>query len=129
MGFRDGGRSYIVDLSALSQTDFASGDVRPIRSCKPDTAASSGVLQAASASKEAAPAVVTATVEKASGAELGVGETVDVPGSGSKPYTVKNCGGGVWSCTCIAWKMQGKKPTNERSCKHIVSIRGAEAED
>merc|ERR1711937_236868 len=61
--------------------------------------------------------------------ELAPGQTVEVEGSGSKPYTVKNCGGGVWSCTCIAWKMQGKKPTNLRSCKHIASIRGAAAED
>jgi len=79
--------------------------------------------------KEVTPAPdVAHGLDTKGGSELAVGESVDVPGSGAKPYTVKNCGGGVWSCTCVAWKMQGKKPTNERSCKHIAGIRGAAAE-
>lgn len=131
--FRENGRSYIVQLDArMTLLDFASGGVRPIRLQTPaiSSAQPASPPKVASATTAVSPPTAVAPKEgKVDGAELAAGESVDVPGSGSKPYTVKNCGGGVWSCTCVAWKMQGKKPTNQRSCKHIVGIRGAEAED
>jgi len=135
--FRESGRSYIVDLEMLTQTDFLSGEVRPIRLQKlPDlalgaasSAAETRKVNGGSVASEATDAKVEAPAfDKAPEAELTPGQTVEVAGSGAKPYIVKNCGGGVWSCTCISWRMQGKKPTNQRSCKHIVSIRGDAAE-
>lgn len=42
------------------------------------------------------------------------GETRSVPG---KPYILKYSGG-VYSCTCMAWKTQSK-PIQDRSCKHL----------
>merc|ERR1719174_2737195 len=93
-------------------------------------AAAAAVTPVSPAKTVSASADCTASaVAPSTKTELAPGETAEVPGSGSSPYTVKNCGGGVWSCTCIAWKMQGKKPTNERSCKHLVAIRGAAAEE
>lgn len=148
--FREGGHSYIVDLDGCTQTDFATGSIRPIRRQHPATSSthcgSSGAFQADSA-KEAGQAVVVPSATEKTGvkeapaaamvsddaemtdsSELAPGQSVTVPGSGDKPYIVKNCGGGVWSCTCLAWKMQGKQPVSHRSCKHIESVRGATAE-
>jgi len=150
--FRDRERSYIVDLAGFTQTDWTTGDCKPIRLHTSSvgslgarcTEGILGQLDVGSAVKariapvqgtaaslvisDVAPVVVIEEVAKTDGVELAPGQSVDVPGGGAKPYSVKNCGGGVWSCTCVAWKFQGKLPTNERSCKHIVGIRGAAAE-
>jgi DNA ligase-1 len=48
-------------------------------------------------------------------------------GSGSKPYIIKNCGAGGYSCTCPAWRNQSIDP-RIRTCKHIRKLRGDEAE-
>mmetsp|Transcript_12404 Transcript_12404/g.23276 ORF Transcript_12404/g.23276 Transcript_12404/m.23276 type:complete len:609 (-) Transcript_12404:37-1863(-) len=135
--FREGGHSYIVDLDRCTQSDFATGSICPIRlqSCfvgDSGTHCAADQSGAESAAKEmlASPTPVAASLAsgKAHTAELAPGQSVEVPGSGEKSYTVKNCGGGVWSCTCISWKMQGKNPANHRTCKHIQSIRGVQAE-
>jgi len=168
--FREGGRSYIVDLEAFTQTDLSTGSIRPIRLHKgfaePIVKEMTGInerVSLAGAGNEAqrtehqtettellprqnvevsgkcsvdpnakdVPGISEggglASVAQAKTIELVPGQTVEVSGSGDKPYIVKNCGGGVWSCTCVAWKMQGKKPVQERICKHIVSVRGASA--
>ena len=36
--------------------------------------------------------------------DLEVGQTIEMKGSGSKPYIIKNCGDGGYSCTCPAWR-------------------------
>jgi DNA ligase 1 len=54
------------------------------------------------------------------------GETMEVHGSGAKPYVLKNVAG-VLSCGCPAWRNQGG-PINARTCKHLKKIRGAAAE-
>lgn len=59
-------------------------------------------------------------------AELADGETYQAKGSSNRVYEIKNVGG-VYSCSCPAWRNQGKPP-HERSCKHIVALRGREAE-
>ncbi len=59
--------------------------------------------------------------------DLAVGETIEMKGSGSKPYVIKNCGEGGWSCTCPAWRNQSIDP-RLRTCKHIRKLRGDEAE-
>ncbi|MBY0229355.1 MAG: DNA ligase [Gemmataceae bacterium] len=59
--------------------------------------------------------------------EPAVGESVEMKGSGAKPYVIKNCGGGGWSCTCPAWRNQSIDP-RVRTCKHIRKLRGDEAE-
>ncbi|MCP4136437.1 MAG: DNA ligase [bacterium] len=57
---------------------------------------------------------------------LADGETIEMQGSAAKPYTIKNVGG-VYSCSCPAWRNQSKK-IDRRTCKHIIKLRGAEAE-
>jgi len=54
------------------------------------------------------------------------GETVDIWGSASKPYQLKNIDG-VYSCSCPAWRNQSL-PIDQRSCKHLRQYRGEEAE-
>jgi DNA ligase-1 len=59
--------------------------------------------------------------------EPGVGESVEMKGSGAKPYIIKNHGAGGWSCSCPAWRNQSMDPAL-RTCKHIRKLRGDEAE-
>jgi DNA ligase-1 len=54
------------------------------------------------------------------------GEAIEVRGSGSARYTLKNVGG-VYSCTCPAWRNQSVG-IERRSCKHLRALRGDEAE-
>jgi len=59
-------------------------------------------------------------------AEIGEGESVEVKGSGAKPYVLRNSGG-VYSCSCPAWRNQSS-PIEKRTCKHLKRIRGDAAE-
>jgi DNA ligase-1 len=58
--------------------------------------------------------------------DLRDGETVEIKGSGAKPYVLKNTGG-VYSCSCPAWRNQSV-PIESRTCKHLRKLRGDEAE-
>jgi DNA ligase-1 len=60
------------------------------------------------------------------GRDLADGESIEVQGSGSARYTLKNAGG-VYSCTCPAWRNQSVA-IERRSCKHLRALRGEEAE-
>jgi len=60
-------------------------------------------------------------------ADLKDGESVEMQGSGSKPYVLKNVGG-VYSCTCPAWRNQSLG-IERRSCKHLRRLRGDAAEE
>jgi DNA ligase-1 len=59
--------------------------------------------------------------------DLNDGESVEVQGSGSKPYVLKNVGG-VYSCTCPAWRNQSVG-IERRTCKHLRKLRGDAAEE
>lgn len=59
-------------------------------------------------------------------ADLADGATTEVQGSGKQPYVLKNTGG-VYSCTCPAWRNQGGAP-ERRTCKHLKALRGEAAE-
>ena len=59
-------------------------------------------------------------------ADLADGESVEIQGSGAKPYVIKNSGG-VYSCTCPAWRNQSLG-IEQRTCKHIRKLRGDGAE-
>src|SRR6266849_4098391 len=59
--------------------------------------------------------------------DLKDGESVEMQGSGSKPYVLKNVGG-VFSCSCPAWRNQSLA-IEKRSCKHLRKLRGDEAEE
>lgn len=59
-------------------------------------------------------------------ADLADGESIEVQGSGKKPYVLKNTGG-VYSCTCPAWRNQSLG-IEQRTCKHLRKLRGDEAE-
>ncbi len=58
--------------------------------------------------------------------DLADGESFEMQGSGSKPYVIKNVGG-VYSCTCPAWRNQSSGVI--RTCKHIRKLRGDAAEE
>jgi DNA ligase-1 len=59
--------------------------------------------------------------------DLRDGESVEMQGSGSRPYTLKNVGG-VYSCSCPAWRNQSV-PIERRTCKHLRKLRGDAAEE
>jgi DNA ligase 1 len=59
-------------------------------------------------------------------ADLKDGESIEMQGSGAKPYVLKNVGG-VYSCTCPAWRNQSVA-IERRTCKHLRKLRGEEAE-
>ena len=54
--------------------------------------------------------------------DLADGATFEMQGSGAKPYVLKNIGG-VYSCSCPAWRNQSAPP-ERRSCKHLKKLRG-----
>lgn len=58
--------------------------------------------------------------------DLQDGECVEVKGSAGTRYVLKNVGG-VYSCTCPAWRNQSL-PVERRTCKHLRAFRGEEAE-
>jgi DNA ligase-1 len=55
-------------------------------------------------------------------ADLKDGETAKIQGSAKEPYILKNVGG-VYSCSCIAWRNQSL-PIDKRTCKHLKKYRG-----
>ncbi len=59
-------------------------------------------------------------------ADLADGESIEVKGSAKKPYVLKNTGG-VYSCTCPAWRNQSLG-IEQRTCKHLRKLRGEAAE-
>ncbi len=59
--------------------------------------------------------------------DLQDGETVEMQGSGAKPYVLKNTGG-VYSCSCPAWRNQSLA-IEKRTCKHLRKLRGDAAEE
>ncbi len=59
-------------------------------------------------------------------ADLMDGMTTTVKGSGAREYVLRNVGG-VYSCTCPAWRNQSAA-TDRRTCKHLKALRGDAAE-
>jgi DNA ligase 1 len=59
--------------------------------------------------------------------DLSDGESVEMKGSGAKPYVLRNVGG-VYSCSCPAWRNQSIA-IERRTCKHLRKLRGDAAED
>ena len=58
--------------------------------------------------------------------DLEDGESIEVQGSGSARYVLKNVGE-VYSCTCPAWRNQSLG-IEKRTCKHLKALRGAAVE-
>ena len=58
--------------------------------------------------------------------DLEDGGSVEMKGSGARPYVLKNVGG-VYSCTCPAWRNQSTA-IERRTCKHLRKLRGDAAE-
>jgi DNA ligase-1 len=54
------------------------------------------------------------------------GQSVEIQGSARLPYVLKNVGG-VYSCTCPAWRNQSVA-IERRTCKHLRAYRGEAAE-
>jgi DNA ligase-1 len=59
--------------------------------------------------------------------DLQDGESVEMQGSGRKPYILKNVGG-AYSCSCPAWRNQSLA-IEQRTCKHLRKLRGDAAEE
>lgn len=59
-------------------------------------------------------------------ADLLDGESIQMQGSGASPYVLRNTGG-VYSCTCPAWRNQSIA-IEQRTCKHLKKLRGEAAE-
>jgi len=59
--------------------------------------------------------------------DLNDGESVEMKGSGAKPYVLKNVGG-VYACSCPAWRNQSIA-IERRTCKHLRKLRGDAAEE
>src|SRR5262249_14420575 len=59
--------------------------------------------------------------------DLNDGESIEMKGSGSKPYVLKHVGG-FYSCPCPAWRNQSL-PIEQRTCKHLRKLRGDAAEE
>jgi DNA ligase-1 len=59
--------------------------------------------------------------------DLEDGQSVEIQGSAKAPYVIKNTGG-VYSCTCPAWRNQSLA-IERRTCKHIRKLRGDVAEE
>ena len=55
------------------------------------------------------------------------GQSVEVQGSASRPYLLKNVGG-VFSCSCPGWRFQSL-PIERRTCRHLRDLRGEAAEE
>ncbi|HPH70005.1 MAG TPA: DNA ligase [Kofleriaceae bacterium] len=58
--------------------------------------------------------------------DIADGETALVQGSAKDPYVLKNVGG-VYSCSCPAWRNAGGA-IDARTCKHLKAYRGAAIE-
>lgn len=58
--------------------------------------------------------------------DLEDGEATTMQGSGKSPYVLRNTGG-VYSCSCPAWRNQSL-PIERRTCKHLRKLRGEAAE-
>lgn len=58
--------------------------------------------------------------------DLEDGESIEVQGSGSSRYLLRNVGE-VYSCTCPAWRNQSLA-IEKRTCKHLKALRGEAAE-
>ena len=58
--------------------------------------------------------------------DLADGETAEIKGSAAQPYVLRNVGG-VYSCTCPAWRNQSVA-IERRTCKHLRKYRGDAAE-
>jgi DNA ligase 1 len=58
---------------------------------------------------------------------LADGEVFEMQGSAAKPYELRNTGG-VYSCTCPAWRNQSVR-IEQRTCKHLRKLRGGAEED
>ena len=54
------------------------------------------------------------------------GQTAQIQGSGKSPYVLKNVGG-VYSCSCPAWRNQSLA-IERRTCKHLKQLLGETAE-
>src|SRR6266508_3077132 len=59
--------------------------------------------------------------------DLQDGESTEMKDSGAKPYVLKNVGG-VYSCTCPAWRNQSIG-IERRTCKHLRKLRGDAEEE
>ncbi len=55
------------------------------------------------------------------------GQAIEVQGSASRPYVLKNIGG-VLSCTCPGWRFQSL-PIERRTCRHLRALLGEAAEE
>ncbi len=102
------------------------GDDAPGQAVAP-TAKPASTAKPGPAAKPAATVEPTQATAEAPAGELPDGGEIQVAGSGSRSYTLRNVGG-AYSCTCPAWLHQSA-PAERRTCKHLRKFRGDAAEE
>ena len=98
----------------------------PAKTAPASSPAASGSKPKPKAAAPASPAS-SAPTGAAPKQDLADGEEIQVKGSGSRHYTLRNVGG-VFSCTCPAWRNQSLH-IDRRTCKHLRKFRGEAAEE
>eukprot|EP01137_Pigoraptor_chileana_P013130 Opistho-2@66308 len=126
--------SHPTSAAAAFSTASAStpaSDGKPLQSKA--TSVASGASGAAcnvvmpSAPPPLAPPPTPAPVPAGSGlTDLADGQSTEMAGSGKSNYVLKNTGG-VYSCSCPAWRNQSVS-IDKRTCKHLGALRGADKE-
>lgn len=59
---------------------------------------------------------------------LSIGEKHEVEGSGKRPWTIKRCEAGYYTCSCGAFQ-HASGSIRKRSCPHLKSVLGGEYEE
>ena len=114
-----------VDAKGVSQTKEFASEAEALKSAQKLIASKKKKgYKTPEKSDETKPAETTTELELPK--DVASGETIQIKGSGSSVYTIKNVGG-VYSCSCPAWRNQSK-PIDLRTCKHIIKLRGETAE-
>jgi DNA ligase-1 len=100
----------------------AAGSAKAKASSSPSPASSPASTVAPTSSTPAPVSTAAAAVN-----DIADGGEVTVSGSGSSKYVLRNTGG-VYSCTCPAWRNQSVH-IDRRTCKHLRRLRGEAAEE
>lgn len=121
-----------VDKQIRSKTskgyvEVSSNEAKPTAKAKPTPSpAPAPPLPPAPALAVASSTTASSTSSAPPLADIPPGGQVTVPGSGSATYVLRNAGG-VYSCTCPAWRNQSVH-IDRRTCKHLRRFRGDAAE-
>ncbi|KJE92270.1 DNA ligase [Capsaspora owczarzaki ATCC 30864] len=123
----DGGADTKPDAaSATAATTAAAAGAGARKRLKMDQFSDDDIDDAA-AGQASKVVETTESLERQAPRDMQEGDSIEIAGAGARNYFLKLIGG-VYSCTCPAWRNQSKA-INARTCKHVIAMRGQEAED